>query len=285
MTETTFSRRTIFRKKLVMPTEHGAWAWLIIPFLVGAVVAGKSGPFDQNAALSLLLTFVSGLSAFLLRQPASVWLRARQGKGRRADERLAAGWSLALAALAGLCLLGLLALARIVLLWLLAPFTALLGLYLVAALKGRAERRALWTELVGAAGLALMAPAAFIAATGRLDRVSWALWVIMGTQNILSVFYVRLRLADTHQRPAGRPAVFGVHLAGVVIVWGVSLTGLAPLLAVLPFVPFLGRAAWVARRPRPVYNVRRFGFTELWIETLAGLWVAASYWSCGNWMY
>lgn len=278
MTETTFSRQKIFRKKLVLPTEHGAWAWLIIPFVVGAAVAGKLGPFGEKAALSLFLTFIGGLCAFLMRQPATVWLRARQGKARRTDEPLAAGWTSSFAILAGLCLLGLLALERTALLWLLFPFVAILGLYLAAALKGRAERRALWMELAGAVGLALMAPAAFIAATERLDPAIWPLWVIMAMQNALSVFYVRLRLADTHRRPTNRAYVFWAHLTGVVVVLMAGLTDLAPLLPALPFIGFLGRAVWAVRGPRLVNNVRRFGFTELGIEILAGLWIAVSYW-------
>ena len=32
MTEMTFSPRKIFRKSLVIPAEHGAWAWLLVPF-------------------------------------------------------------------------------------------------------------------------------------------------------------------------------------------------------------------------------------------------------------
>lgn len=278
MTETTLSRQKIFRKKLVLPTEHGAWAWLIIPFIVGAVVAGKLGPFGEKAALSLFLTFIGGLCAFLMRQPATVWLRARQGKARRADKPLAAGWTLGFAGLAGLCLLGLLALGRMLLLWLLVPLGAILGLYLAAALKGRAERRALWMELAGAVGLALMAPAAFIAATGRLDPAIWSLWVIMAMQNALSVFYVRLRLADTHRRLTNRAHVFWAHLIGTAVVLMTGLTDLAPLLAALPFIGFLGRAVWAVRGLRLVNNVRRFGFTELAIEFLAGLWIAASYW-------
>jgi hypothetical protein len=278
MTETTYSRQKIFRKKLVMPTEHGAWAWLLIPFVVGAVVASKISSFGERAALSLLLTFIGGLCAFLMRQPATVWLRARQGKARRTDEPLAAGWTLGFAILGGLCLLGLLALGRTALLWLLFPLVAILGLYLVAALKGRAERRALWMELAGAVGLALMAPAAFVAATERLVGTIWALWVIMAVQNALSVFYVRLRLADTHGRPANRVPVFWIHLLGTGAVLVIGLMSLAPLLSVVPFIGFLGRGVWVVRHPRLVHDVRRFGFTELGIESLAGLWIAASYW-------
>ncbi len=56
-------RRAFFRKSLVVPTEHGAWSWLLVPWLVGAVV-GLAAPADAPlAGLALLLTLVGGLSA------------------------------------------------------------------------------------------------------------------------------------------------------------------------------------------------------------------------------
>ena len=68
--------RPIFRKRLVLPAEHGSWAWLLVPFGVGTAVAGQF----TLASLSVL---VGGLAAFLMRQPATVWVRAARGKARR----------------------------------------------------------------------------------------------------------------------------------------------------------------------------------------------------------
>jgi len=150
--------------------------------------------------------------------------------------------------------------------------------YLAAARSGRAMMRALWTELVGAVGLALMAPAAVIAVTGELSGLAWALWGLMGLQNALGVLYVRLRLADTHGRSANRSTVLLGHaigLAGVVIA---GLVNWLPLLTALPFAAVLLRAAWAIRKPRPVADVRRFGFTEVGVELLCGAWIVISYW-------
>ena len=176
MTETAVQRRRLFRKSLVIPTEHGSWSWLLVPFFVGAAVASWIVPEGHPYLLPLMLTLVGGLCAFLVRQPAAAWLRIRRGRGNRAAQPLAAGWTLGLALVASICLIGLLALGRVALLWLVIPFASVLLLYLVAARSGRAAMRALWTELIGAAGLALMAPAAVIAATGRVNLLVWALW-------------------------------------------------------------------------------------------------------------
>ena len=278
MTQAATSRRRIFRKRLVIPTEHGSWSWLLVPFFVGAAVASGVLDTGDSSLPALALTLAGGLCAFLVRQPASAWLRMRRGRASRADEPLAAGWTLGLALVAGLCLVGLLALGRTALLWLVIPFTFVLLLYLVASRSGRAAMRALWTELIGAVGLALMAPAAVIAVTGELSELAWAVWGLMVLQNALGVLYVRLRLADTHGRPAGRSMVLLGHAAGLAAVTLAGLLNWVPLLTALPFVVVLLRAVWAFRQPRPVANVRRFGFTEVGVEVLSGLWIVASYW-------
>ena len=278
MTEAAVPRRRIFRKSLVIPTEHGAWSWLLVPFFVGAIVAGLVMPGGRLSLLPLALTLVGGVAAYMIRQPTTVWLRIRQGRGNRADRSPAIGWALGLASVAGVCLAGLLALGRTALLWLLIPFTAVLLLYLAAARSGRAGMRALWMELTGAIGLALMAPAAVIAATGELHALGWSLWGLMATQNALGVLYVRLRLADTRGRLAHRRLTLGGHIVGLGGVVVAGLLGWTPLLAAVPFAGVLLRAVWAVRRPRPIPDVRRFGFTEVGVEALSGLWIVAGYW-------
>jgi hypothetical protein len=74
-------KRQIFRKQIVIPSEHGSWSWFFVPYFVGLLVAGQ-----WNVPAFLVL--VGGLAGFLIRQPASVYLRIRNGKGRRSDESL-----------------------------------------------------------------------------------------------------------------------------------------------------------------------------------------------------
>lgn len=277
VTESAFPRRRIFRKSLVIPTEHGAWSWLLVPFAVGTVVGSRVAATGSLPGLALLLTLIGGLSAYMIRQPATAWARIRRGRGRRADLPLVTGWGAAFATIALLCLLSLLALGRQELVGLLLPFAVILVLYLAAAMGGRAAMRALSMELAGAAGLALMAPAAIIAATGHLNALVWPLWVLMALQNVLGVLYVRNRLADTHGRPASKGLTLGGHLVALLVVLAGIIAGWFPWPVLLPFVGFLLRALWVVRRPRPVANVRRFGFTEVGMEILGGALIAVSY--------
>lgn len=259
-------RRRWFRKAYLLPAEHGSWSWLLVPFLVGAALS------DQWS-LATLFILSGGLNLFLLRQPATAWLRIRQGRGRPRDAPVTLFWTCLLAWMALLSLVGLLLLQRLALFWLLPPVAALLMVYLAVARINRARVRSLWMELAGAAGLAVMAPAAYAAGSGVLDTTAWLLWLLMAMQNVLGVLYVRLRIADTHQRPGPRLSLLAAHALGVLVV-GLALTlGAAPWLALIPFLFFLLRAAWLARQARPIPDVRRFGFTEVAIELFAGLWL------------
>ncbi len=273
----TAPRRAFFRKSLVVPTEHGAWSWLLVPWLVGAVV-GLAAPADAPLpGLALLLTLVGGLSAYMIRQPATAWLRIRQGRGRQADRPLALGWAAGFSLTALLCLLGLLALGRTALWGLALPFAAILVAYLLAALAGRAAMRSLWMELAGAVGLALTAPAAYIAASGQLTPVALALWALLALQNAMGVLYVRLRLADSKQRDGNRSLTLWGHVAAFAAVLASGAIGWTPLLAAAPFAGFLVRALWAVRQPRPVANIKRFGFSEVGVELLGGALIAAGY--------
>ncbi len=270
-TQTTKQRqRKLFRRQLILPAEHGSWSWLLVPYFVGVLVAG-----EWNWPALLVLT--GGLAGFLMRQPTSIYMRVRAGRGRRSDGALAAGWTLLFAAIALASLAGLLALGRLKLLWLLLPMAVIFVFYIVAARQPRASTRTLWMELAGAAGLAAMAPAAYIAAADSLDNTAWAIWSLMAGQNVLGVLYVRLRIADSHGRPVNRASVLWLHcivLAAVIIAAGLEAV---PWLAIAPFVGFLGRAAWAVLAERPVANIKRFGFGEIGVEVLGGILIAAGW--------
>lgn len=258
-----------FRKQLILPAEHGSWSWLLVPFLVGTAVG-------QTLTLPVWLVLLGGLAFFLLRQPAAVWLRVRQGRGRSSDEPLARQLMLLLGGIMLLSGIGLLLLGRFVLLWLMLPFGLLLMVYLRTA-GSRQPTRTLQMELVGAAGLALMAPAAMLAAIGTSYPAVWLVWGLMATQNVLGVFYVRQRIADTHERPFNRQSLLWSHGLGLVLVGGTAVVGLIPWLAMLPFIGFLLRAIWAWQQPRPIDNIKKFGFQEVGVELLSGALIAAGY--------
>lgn len=262
--------RRWLHKPYLLPAEHGSWSWLLVPFLVGAAISG-------SWSVAIVFVLSGGLSAFLMRQPATAWLRIRRGRGRRRDEVVTASWTGFFALIAILSLVGLLLLERQPLLWLLPPMAVLLLIYLSVAQINRAQVRNLWMELAGAAGLAVMAPAAYVASKNVLDGTAWLLWVLMAAQNVLGVLYVRLRISDTHERDQARIPLLLGHIAGLLTVAAALGFVGATMLALVPFVFFLIRALWLARAPRPISNIKRFGFSEVGVELVAGLWLIFSF--------
>lgn len=258
-------------KRLLMPAEHGSWAWLLAPFVTGTLVAGR-------APLPAWLVLIGGLSLFLLRQPATVWLRARQGRGRRSDSGPALRAVAVLALLALASLIGLLALGRSAVLWLGVPLAGVLVVYVIVAQRRQVDVRALWMELAGAVGLAVMAPAALVAVSAELTPRAWLLWLLLAAQNALGALFVRVRIADTHGRPAPRTATWAAHVAGLLLVVLAAVVTDVPWPAVVPFVGYAARATWLVPRPRPIPNVKRFGFTEMGVEFAAGVVMAMGYW-------
>lgn len=259
-----------FRKQLLLPAEHGSWSWLLVPYLVGTAVAGTFN-------LATLLVLIGSLALFLLRQPATVWLRIRRGRGRQSDTPIVRRLVFGLSGVALLCLLGLLVLGVTAVFWLVLPVAGLLAVYVAAALGRQTSVRVLWMELAGAAGLALAAPAAYVAATGQMTATAWWLWALLALLNVLGVLYVRLRLADSHSRDADRRSMLAAHLVGVGVVTAVALTGHIPALAILPFVALAGRALWAYPQPRPIPNIKKFGFTEVGVELACGLLLILAY--------
>lgn len=254
-----------------MPTEHGSWSWLLVPFAVGAGVGGEWN-------LSLTLTLVAGLAVFFMRQPAAVWLRVRRGRARAADGPLAAAWILILLLVSAACLSGLLAMGRAALLWMLIPLAGVFILYLAASRTGSAGLRSLWMELTGASALALMAPAALIASTGSFSGREWPLWVVLAAQNGLGALYVRLRIYDTRGKSINRSMIVVAHALLLVIITAAGMLAALPRTTYLPFLLFALRAIWAASAVRPVTNVKRFGFAEMGVEIIGGAWIAVSYW-------
>lgn len=264
------SESRVFKKTLLLPAEHGSWSWLLVPFLAGVGVAGAW-------PLSTFLVLSGGLSAFLVRQPATAWLRIRQGRGRRSDRSLAAGWTLTFSSVSIISLAGLLLSGHTELLWLVPPILLILLLYLAIAQINRSQIRTLWMEVAGAGALAVMAPAAYVAGRDSLEPTAWVLWAVMATQNIVGVLYVRARIAHRHGREVNGTLLVAGHVVGFLLCTALVVFTAAPWPLLIPFGAFALRAAWVALRPRPLHNIKRFGFSEVGVEIISGLWIVASY--------
>lgn len=259
------------RNRLVappLPREHGVWAWVLLPLVAGGAAAGS-----VNA--TLLLLAVGALAAFVVRAPLEL-------AGRRpADRRAYLVW-------AGLyAVVALLALAPLLVYyhrWALLPLGAVGAAVTLPVLVFR-DLRYRWRaqgELLVVAGLAVLAPAAYHAATGDFDRQAAAAWLPPALYGAGSVFYVRMLFEQrrTAALASGGPLRGGV--AGyVAVLWAVlaasALLGVLPALVLVAFLPLTAKVTLALVRRTAVEDVQRTGIVEAVHAVLFAVLLTAAY--------
>jgi len=276
----------------MLPQEHGAWAMLVMPYLVGTMAAGWGGWPSFLLLAAVLLLFSAG-------RPLEVALQGivRPGKPNRGGTALKRTYSgghgdelrkrraNALLHLATYLALGGLAAALLLLLfgrWGLLPMGAISAaiLALQLPLKRRRLDRGWAARLLAIAALSATGPAAYYAASGALDRHTCAVWILCFLYSGAGVFYVRLvyqpvaRLRDRGPRQLRAEA--GKHMATYLSVTVVTLGGLAalgwmPPRAILALLPTAAKAAWAWARPTFQTSLKRVGMMEVGHSALFAL--------------
>jgi YwiC-like protein len=265
------------RRALVVPREHGAWGMLLIPLLTGVVVGLRAG--GRVTPVLLLTTLV--LALFWLKTPLESLLGTGAVEVQTIDEsRLVRRFAvplITLAAFVGIALFwqgknrDLLRLGMI-------AGTAFAG-HLLLKKMGRATRVA--AEVVGAMALTSTAPAAYCAATARLDATAWALWLLnwLFAANQIHFVWLAIRGArcagSTEKFLVGFTFLAGQVLLGAILLVACRLAWL-PGLTAAAFLPLLLRGfAWFGKRSQPI-RIRRLGWTELAHAVAFGVLLAAS---------
>jgi hypothetical protein len=241
--------------------EHGTWAMLLVPLLVGLGVAGHGWGRGMLFALA-------ALSFFLARYPMALLVKGRNS-GRSQTDRwvwMTIYLTLAMAFTAPLVLY----FHR----WHLLPLGALavllLAIYLIQV--DRRREMTVWGEFLGIAGLTLSAPASYYVATDVLGTTALLLWLI----NLLyfggTVFYIKLKVREQPRQPPppsrqerlsrGR-VTLAYHVLAIASVGALSLSGWVPAAVLVAFAPCLAKAvrgvlAWGGRP-----HMLRLGLTEV----------------------
>lgn len=251
------------RKRLNLPREHGAWAMLYVPFVLGVLVAGKF-------TLPVVFLLVATTALFISRESLLLWWRARRATPRRADKRSGRGAGktfliyLTLGAAFGLPLI------FYYRLYALLPFAAFGGALLLV--NGRQasefEDRSLMAELLAICGLTVTAPTAYYAARGDWDGEALWLWTLSALYFASSVFYVRLRVLSLNPRRQAarqlvfrRCAVYHAFLLAALVLLAVSKN--LHLFALVAFAPVFLRTFWGLVKPTNQVNLRRAGVLEI----------------------
>lgn len=250
--------------KDILPREHGTWAMLLVPWVVGCGVARVFG-------LREVVLLVATLAFFLAETQARAWLKLRVSA--RPDPAAIArvrGRALAFAAVGAAAGLALLAVWRRDALLLFGLAGVLLAAASVALVRRRRDR-GLGGQVLAAAGFSLTAPLAWYVARGTLEAVALELWLVNALFFLAAVSYVQLKIEAIKRRGgldalgarlrASRAALALHAVILVAVAVTVALGPLAPALG-LAFVPFtIQVAVGVVWLGRPV-RLKRLGIAS-----------------------
>lgn len=241
-----------------LPREHGAWVMLALPLIFGLAIAWRS-PSAWLVAAAALLAFLAHY--------ALVPALQRRRSGKAAPEawfRARWTWGGVYLVVAGLAFGGAIALApattRTTAVTLAMISAGCAAVYFAAAAFG--EGRALWSEVVGMAGMALVA--AMVAATaGPPDVRAWSAVSIAYAYSLSSLSYVRAYGELRERRRAATLRCVAAHLALAVGLLILFLMQVVSGWAIAAMAPVALRT--VAGLIRPAANLRALGMRELWV--------------------
>lgn len=252
-------------KKLI-PKEHGAWAMLILPYVIGAVVGrGFSGKSFLGLVAVILL--------FLARQPLGILAKGLVLKGKRAEKlpsiELLLSFILLSSTGSGLFLWLILKLRvwELLLIGLWALFLILFHTFLTV--HGKA--RTVIGEIIGIATLTLTAPVSyFLSGMGFSDDV-FILWLLNIFYFSGSIFYIKMRKRAVlsrkglHTFPKNMNMVkecLAYLLALAIILILLISTGSIPVLLSLAFMPMIVHTLWGILILRPRFAIIKQGIIQ-----------------------
>lgn len=263
----TFSTEYL-KRHIALPAEHGAWVFILSPLLIGLFAGGH-----WTAASAYLI--VAAMSAFLIRQPVTLAIKAYSGRRTRRDLPAARFWMVIYGSTGLLGLAGLVANGFAYVLVLALPGIPVFVWHLYLVSK-RAERRQVGVEVVGSGVLALAAPAAFWVGIGEPDPVGWWLFMLTWLQSAASIVYAYLRLEQREwdSIPAfparwrmGRRAL--LYTSFNLIITSISaLAGWLPRLLPLPFALQWLETLWGIQNPAVDVRPTRIGLRQLAVSSL-----------------
>ena len=253
--------RRIRLRPISLPAEHGGWALLFEPIILGLLVA-------PTLAGVLLSTAATGF--FLARHPFRLAVVDR--RRRRSSRRSVLAGRFAI--LYFVCATTALALAvKIGGRALLLPLILAAPIVLIQLFYDSLGRsRALVAELAGS--VATGAVAAAIAIADNWPRTAaYGLWAILAARAVPTVLYLRARLRLLHRKPALPRAAIFAHMLAAIIILALARMSIAPYLALVAMIILLLRAiAGFSRFDRRV-TAKKLGLREL---TFGGMTVIAA---------
>ena len=266
--ETTLNPQNIFRKHIALPQDHGSWVFILSPLLIGLFAGGRW----SSASIYLV---VAAFSAFLIRQPVTIAVKAYSGRRSRRDLPTAYFWITVYGVVGLLALFSLVASGFGYILFLALPGLPVFAWHLFLVTR-RSERRQMAVEMVGSGVLALAAPAGMWVGVGYPDPLGWWLFGLVWFQSAASIVYAYLRLEQRsllsvpplQTRLAMGARALSYASFNLFTVIGLSLTGILPALLPTPFALQWTETIWGALHPAMGVKPTRIGMRQLIFSTL-----------------
>ena len=260
--------RDYLRKQIFLPQDHGAWVFIFSPLLVGLFAGGRF----TIATFGLV---VAAITAFLVRQPITILVKAHAGRRARSDLRAARVW---IALYGAVILLALIVLVRAgfgYLLILAVPGAPVFAWHLWLVSR-REERRQVNIEILATGVLSLAAPAAYWIGRQGYDLAGWWLWILVWFQSAASIVYAYLRLEQRAQTDGLAPAqgwkmggrAFAYTSFNLVVVLALGLFSVLPRFLFLPYFIQWIEALWGIIHPAIKWKPTHIGIRQLIVSTL-----------------
>lgn len=260
-------KSVINAKHIAIPSEHGAWIFLLTPLLIGLFLGGFS---TGSVPLVLIL-----LAAFLIRQPVTMLVKIHAGRRNEKERFPALVWFMIYAIILLINLIVLIVHGYAYVLFLAVPAVPVFVWHLWLVSK-RAERRKKLIEIAAGGVLALAAPAAYWVGLQSYHPTGWLLWILTWGQVTGTILYAYLRLNQRQltQEPTtkesfqmGREAViFNVSLLLCVVM--TSFLGFNTALLILAFLIQPVEVFWGIIHPAIETPPKKIGIRQLIISSL-----------------
>jgi hypothetical protein len=260
--------RSNFKKQIAIPQDHGSWVFILSPLLIGSF-AGKSFGYGT------LNIVIAAMSAFMLRQPMTVFVKAVSGRRPIADLDPARFWALTYGSIAALAVIGLMLEGFGYILYLAVPGIPVFAWHLWLVSK-REERRQAGVEVIATGVLSLAAPAAYWVGQGQYDPAGWWLWLFTWLQSAASIVYAYLRLEQREQaevksrsgqwRLGTRSLLYTSF--NLILSTALGLAGLIPQWIFVPFLIQWLETLWGITHPAAGWKPTRIGVRQLIVSIL-----------------
>jgi hypothetical protein len=260
--------RENFKTQIAIPQDHGSWVFILSPLFVGILVGGKF----SYATFSLI---IAAMSAFMIRQPMTVLVKAISGRRPKTDIAPARFWLLIYGSILALALTMLILKGFGYVLYLAIPGVPVFVWYLWL-ISRRNERKQAGVEIIATGVLSLAAPAAYWVAHGGYHPSGWWLWIWTWLQSAASIVYAYLRLEqrELKSQPESRE-LWRMGKRALIYtsfnLFAALMLGWANFIPQLVFVPFLLQwieTLWGITHPAIGWRPARIGVRQLIVSTL-----------------